>query len=729
MSAQGFAQGFAQGLISTFRKIIKNKRDYFTFLISLILILVVPLTTFSLFFLSYFGNHYQEKVLSLAEATGHRTQVYFEQTISQCNKIAELLHRQEGFLIKDPGGEPSYWNSLTGQLNEVRILNEAIVEIVYQDKDSSVLFTTNSTIFAPKNTRDVLHRMEFLPEQPGFYRETFIGSGPDSEGHILAYTVPFEDGSMFNFWLDGELLLPAPTEDGRFSLVLMDNDKKIWHSGNLPKGLNLSGYKSLPTTFSILPSENGDYYVNALSTVNIGATVLYLLPYSMIMSESTMISRVFFIVLLLEAIVCIALIFFLAKRSYKPVRELYGSVLKFTPELLPSVPSSELASANYALQQLSSREMSLKRENEEARMQKPLHRLFTGNLRDYNKLTEAGISFEGRYYAVFCLGLAREVSDVMFEPLQKSFLDILSEKGIKAYSVDYIENRSKQFLLTLEKEQNCIELLLDPANILCEKFGHIFYIGCGCVVEDWREIWRSAYQASATPRDGEKILYNFSDVKEDKNFYAVYPQTELDGLYHAIISKNHERVRFLTDLLLRNIDSCKSRFLSSNLSNAAVVVLLRGAGELGIKDTALEQISFRTSDDEKKYIVELCHTILSQIKKSVEITDPHEENGIEHVLQYIKENIDNPNLGVAMIGEKMGISPAALGRLFHDNAGKTISEYIGSVRHEHIKMLLISTDQPVSEIAQQMGYSQTSSFIRRFKSMEGITPGEYRQKQ
>jgi AraC-like DNA-binding protein len=47
----------------------------------------------------------------------------------------------------------------------------------------------------------------------------------------------------------------------------------------------------------------------------------------------------------------------------------------------------------------------------------------------------------------------------------------------------------------------------------------------------------------------------------------------------------------------------------------------------------------------------------------------------------------------------------------------------------YAKELLSTSNFTVNEIAIKLGYFQTSSFIKKFRSIEGTTPGEYRKKQ
>ncbi|MNC84018.1 DNA-binding transcriptional regulator AraC [compost metagenome] len=45
---------------------------------------------------------------------------------------------------------------------------------------------------------------------------------------------------------------------------------------------------------------------------------------------------------------------------------------------------------------------------------------------------------------------------------------------------------------------------------------------------------------------------------------------------------------------------------------------------------------------------------------------------------------------------------------------------------EKAKSILESTLKPLKVVSEEVGYYNVSSFIRRFKQLTGMTPGEYR---
>ncbi|GEB30710.1 MULTISPECIES: helix-turn-helix domain-containing protein [Brevibacillus] len=57
----------------------------------------------------------------------------------------------------------------------------------------------------------------------------------------------------------------------------------------------------------------------------------------------------------------------------------------------------------------------------------------------------------------------------------------------------------------------------------------------------------------------------------------------------------------------------------------------------------------------------------------------------------------------------------------------TITEYIQNKRMSHAEQLLSTTDLPISQIAQIVGYHNSSRFSELFRKMTGLLPNEYRR--
>ncbi|MDR0450868.1 MAG: helix-turn-helix transcriptional regulator, partial [Treponema sp.] len=71
--------------------------------------------------------------------------------------------------------------------------------------------------------------------------------------------------------------------------------------------------------------------------------------------------------------------------------------------------------------------------------------------------------------------------------------------------------------------------------------------------------------------------------------------------------------------------------------------------------------------------------------------------------------------------------PSVLRRLFREELNLTLKSYVNSKRIEKAKDLLLNTNLKVQDIAAQLGYSHTQSFIAFFRQAVHCTPVEYRK--
>ncbi len=79
------------------------------------------------------------------------------------------------------------------------------------------------------------------------------------------------------------------------------------------------------------------------------------------------------------------------------------------------------------------------------------------------------------------------------------------------------------------------------------------------------------------------------------------------------------------------------------------------------------------------------------------------------------------------ICEVLGISENYLSRLFHQELGLTLVEYINRYRMNIAKQLLCDTDASITDIAQQTGFDDPAYFSRVFARYVGVSPRRYRQ--
>ena len=100
-----------------------------------------------------------------------------------------------------------------------------------------------------------------------------------------------------------------------------------------------------------------------------------------------------------------------------------------------------------------------------------------------------------------------------------------------------------------------------------------------------------------------------------------------------------------------------------------------------------------------------------------------------HILQRIAmelADLDKRAWPMAGWAKFVGVSERTLARLSQTETGLSFNQW----RLQHIFLTSVShlaTEQSIEEIAYLSGYQNTSAFIKAFKSVFGVTPGEYRR--
>ena len=89
----------------------------------------------------------------------------------------------------------------------------------------------------------------------------------------------------------------------------------------------------------------------------------------------------------------------------------------------------------------------------------------------------------------------------------------------------------------------------------------------------------------------------------------------------------------------------------------------------------------------------------------------------------------DPSCSVQKIAKECNLSESALYSTFKKHSDKSINDIRRSVVMERAKELLISTDIPIEMISQQLHFSSSSYFRKRFKEHFGASPREIRMRE
>ncbi len=94
--------------------------------------------------------------------------------------------------------------------------------------------------------------------------------------------------------------------------------------------------------------------------------------------------------------------------------------------------------------------------------------------------------------------------------------------------------------------------------------------------------------------------------------------------------------------------------------------------------------------------------------------------------RYIEQRITS-KISLDEIANELHMNPSYFSRLFRKETGETFVEYVTKLKIERAKELLRWSNSSIETISESLGYDNKSYFSKLFKSVCGITPGEYRE--
>ena len=96
---------------------------------------------------------------------------------------------------------------------------------------------------------------------------------------------------------------------------------------------------------------------------------------------------------------------------------------------------------------------------------------------------------------------------------------------------------------------------------------------------------------------------------------------------------------------------------------------------------------------------------------------------VNSAIRYMKEHCHEP-IGLSDTAAGVGANSSYLSRLFHEETGKTFTEYLNGIRVEYA-IGLLRENLPLKDVVSRCGFKNYGYFLKIFKDYTGKTPKEY----
>lgn len=106
------------------------------------------------------------------------------------------------------------------------------------------------------------------------------------------------------------------------------------------------------------------------------------------------------------------------------------------------------------------------------------------------------------------------------------------------------------------------------------------------------------------------------------------------------------------------------------------------------------------------------------------LRSPMTNNLVRQMLEQIHDRYADV-LTLRRMSATLGSDPAYLGRLFRQEVGSTVRDYLTCVRLEHAAKLVLEGVK-IEAVALSVGYRSKKNFYQRFERRFGTTPVRYR---
>jgi AraC-like DNA-binding protein len=99
---------------------------------------------------------------------------------------------------------------------------------------------------------------------------------------------------------------------------------------------------------------------------------------------------------------------------------------------------------------------------------------------------------------------------------------------------------------------------------------------------------------------------------------------------------------------------------------------------------------------------------------------------IQKCIQFVRDNIDNPNYSVEQLASSMAFSQRNFYRKIKALTNQTPSDFIRIYKLQYAANLIKSNSMRIYEVASAIGFESSERFSQSFKKHFGVLPSEYK---
>lgn len=727
---------------------MKKKQTLFLYLFSYISFLLLG---------SIFIFFYQSYLISVLKEDMEKNQAYvFEQTKKTIDtETSQLLRMNYQLTCVNPNMVSYYFmkesplrdQSIINELSDYVKINPIVSSIAFFKKNASMIYTSDgilpSSVFFSS-------MYDFGVSKPKNYvmnlSEHTVMTAKASDSDYVAFIYPsttfsnFSDSITIFFVENNKLssLLETSDENNTVHLLLDSNKKSIVQSHIMDQvdQVNQMSKILLTTKMDTVDGELTENYTWYLSPSENAS--LYLATFFTGESNRIPITNIqtnFLFVLILFLVLGFIMVVYYMKTTYLPIKKLstYGQ------KIVGKIDNDNaVATIQDVIEQLSYQNEHLNQvlKNNRSMQDSLLFSLLKGKITTKEAFEQAGQYFDmhlcKKVYSVIAIRATYSKNSGFSISVLESLFKRYESLDIEYYCRELFDDN--QYVCVLgtndiddEKYQEMFESIIEAAS---KEFNTVISFAISNNYEEINMIPTAYLEATLAIRElfliSTKHIILFKDIQHVFQEMQ-YPSEEMQHLRTIINNSNPFNIRNeISSLLMRVRDNALPSIFAKHICRNITYLLVSRYHDALI-DSGIDLIRIYYINSIENFN-DYFENMLFVIERNTKVEETTEEIPVfDRILQYIDENYDNCNFSVQETANTLRLNGSYMSQLFKNQMNITILDYITNLRITKAKQLLESTTMPIDMIAEEVGYYNTNSFIRRYKQITGITPGEYRK--
>jgi AraC-like DNA-binding protein len=734
------------------------KRSLVNYLFSYCLCLILPVVVFYLAYKIFFLSAYSEQVFAKTTENLENSFSSADARMNNLRQIASQILNSSQFSDSFFEETPRILTFFAARdpLRIYRTTNEFIYDIGVFDRGSGY-FYSSLNMLSPG------HFIRFGPAYPEFkdfsFMETLFSIQDqmwlpetqvklfDVDHPLLTYITTYSNSSshsnsvlilLIRKDIFDTILRPVmPLHESTAAVI--DSAGQIIYSLNpsmksrLEKFLESGGDKTPGA--GTLKADGIEYFSYVWQSPQGGFTYLSLIPRQELTGTIQKFTSTFFMILLGLLFCGSLMIFFLMQSNYKPIQK----IVRYSREqggLVPGMGDIDLI--QQTLENISKNNMTLEDRNKEYLRNGILFCLLKGTAANPAQFQKAGIDTGGVQHTVVIFRLDED-KIIPLDEFERLLEKHLAPRPFKIYLLDYLEKNNFIGIFICHGETPHARDILETLCLETGKEAGVeIKAAYGDEVRRVEDLSHSYFQARMVSRyqiqRGALKTLGFQEMTPEEIPDYPYLRVELNTLEDAIGTKNSSKVNFIISELLDTVKNEHASYFFSvclcyDIINIFIREIYKTRNTIAVDIIKKYQRMFLENFDHP--VENLINIVASMSQETMQTLDRNGGTPVNrnNILEYVEDHYQERDFCAQSVADHFGLSLSNLSHQYKSYTGENIAAHISALKMHYAKELLTLTGMPVNEIAGQLGYFQTSSFIKKFKTTEGTTPGEYRVKR